>query len=169
MTREEFFKLKVKVTKECTDKLKEYRKRYEDGIRYFTYDRMYMNYTTVQFNPVDYDDIEDMIYYAKEFNDKYKEDMKKSCTQSKMNLQAETSDWGDEDAIQVYDYSFYELKDTVADTHIKSKIKEEFSKILNPFPNKSPRTPDCKLMELYKDGTIDFKALQKLVYSDCGI
>ena len=49
----------------------------------------------------------------------------------------------------------------------KSEVKGKFREILKPKKERYSRPVDCKLMELFKDGSIDFKTLQKLVYSNC--
>ena len=49
----------------------------------------------------------------------------------------------------------------------KYEVKNKFKENLKPKKERYSRPVDCKLMELFKDGSIDFKTLQKLVYSDC--
>lgn len=64
-------------------------------------------------------------------------------------------------------YSYFDLASLESvEMSIKKKIRFEVERMLNQT-SRFARPVDCKLLELYKSGTIDWKALQKLVYSDC--
>ena len=50
---------------------------------------------------------------------------------------------------------------------IRAFVKEEL--IPDSKKYRYGRDVDCKLLKLFEDGNIDFKTLQKLVYSDCDV
>ena len=65
-------------------------------------------------------------------------------------------------------YEPFELSEEAIEAKAKQKVKEFVNVQLCP-PATYRRYIDCKLLSLFMDGTIDWKALQKLVYSDCNI
>jgi len=67
----------------------------------------------------------------------------------------------------IYSYSTIISKLTF-ESVTKSQKRDNLAKLLNPGTDMD-RTPDCKLITLFKDGTIDWNALQKLTYTDCDL
>jgi hypothetical protein len=68
-----------------------------------------------------------------------------------------------------YIYSYYVHKDEVSEHTIKTKVKKWINGQLRPESEPYTQSVDCKLLELFKEGTIDFKALQKLTYTNCDL
>ena len=67
-----------------------------------------------------------------------------------------------------YTYTYYELMESIT-YEIKSAKKKNLATLLKPDSQRHTNTPDCKLIELFKDGTIDWLALQKLTYTNCNL
>ena len=78
----------------------------------------------------------------------------------------------DDDQIyyEEYTYRYSIIKaQTQVDYMIKKSVKNKFQQILMPSSESYSKYVDCKLVELFKDGAIDFKTLQKLVYTNCDL
>jgi hypothetical protein len=79
---------------------------------------------------------------------------------------------GDPFSICTAKVNWYELKEWSEEsfqTHIKNQLRRELTARLQPAKVSYPKTIDCKLLTLFKEGSIDWITLQKLVYSDCEI
>ena len=69
-----------------------------------------------------------------------------------------------------YEYKYYEVCDTTElDRVITQKRHENLAKLLNINVDSYTITPDCKLIQLFKDGNIDWLTLQKLTYTNCDL
>jgi hypothetical protein len=78
----------------------------------------------------------------------------------------------DYDSSEIYnDFFIYSYK-TIStieriEERVKTNVRTWFRKELKPDSEKYEQSVDCKLMELFKNGTIDFKTIQSLVYKNC--
>lgn len=61
------------------------------------------------------------------------------------------------------------LTKTVLNSNIKYKVRIWAESRLKPEGVLSTKPIDCKLLQLFKEGTIDFNTLQTLTYTDCKI
>ena len=59
------------------------------------------------------------------------------------------------------------LKDEVYLLSAKTAAKKRLNIALKPLTALSTRVVDCKFLSLWVDGSIDWKTLQQIVYSDC--
>ena len=68
-----------------------------------------------------------------------------------------------------YTYEYYIHKEELPEYTVKQKVKQWINEQLQPESAIYRQPVDCKLLELFKEGTIDFKALQKLTYTNCNL
>ena len=68
-----------------------------------------------------------------------------------------------------YAYECYIHREELPEYAVKSKIKQWINEQLKPESERCTQPVDCKLLALFKEGTIDFKALQKLTYTNCNL
>lgn len=61
---------------------------------------------------------------------------------------------------------FREVED-ITESYSKYVFREIITNKLKPESESYASTVDCKLLQLFKDATIDWKTLQKLTYKDC--
>jgi hypothetical protein len=67
-----------------------------------------------------------------------------------------------------YDYKYYAPFDEVPEYILKNKIKNHIANLLKPIKYSGyARTPDCSLLQLFKDGAITWGKLQELTYKNC--
>ena len=67
-----------------------------------------------------------------------------------------------------YEFSYRVPMKEISEDFINKVFKRKIEEKLKPV-KEYKRSVDCKLMGLYKDGVIDWKTLQNLVYSDCDL
>lgn len=66
--------------------------------------------------------------------------------------------------------SYYTVKDEISEFAVNNMFRDFIANELEPQNYKGyTRHPDCKLLKLFMDGSIDFKTLQQITYADCKI
>ena len=91
-----------------------------------------------------------------------------NCTDIKTSI--ECYDYSREDSAAFgYAYNCYHVTAHLIESIIKNRVKFSIKEKLKPQSASFSKDVDCKLLQLFKDGTISWEALQKLVYSDCSI
>ena len=173
MKLEEVSKLIDQTKNKVVKTIKENQKLFDEGCSDIEkYDKKYM--VTRDERTSGFEDmvgIDVIIHELSEFKEKFED----GCYPG-LNIFVSTKTSSDCD-----DYSYVEENCVVAswcvpgvwtDNEIESRvrqiIRDAVSKKLKP-EGAYLRTVDCKMMELFMSGTIDWEALQKITYSDCKI
>lgn len=66
--------------------------------------------------------------------------------------------------------TYHTVKNEISEIAINYIFRNFITSELKPQDYKSyTRYPDCKLLKLFMDGSIDFKTLQQITYADCKI
>ena len=110
-------------------------------------------------------DINYVLDELKEFKQKHKNEEKIGLSEIDID-----TDFGDDYIRSIeYVYYFYELKTEKLESEIGRITRDKISDILKPESVEKSIVPDCKMVQLFRDGAIDWKTLQKITYSECNL
>lgn len=119
----------------------------------------------VKSNALEDIDIEEVIETLKEFQDGYK-----SCDGIAKSQIKNEQDVGDEHIHYIgYMYEYYELSEEKLESEIMRLCRELIKEELKPNGVQYVQTPDCKIVQLFRDGSIDWETLRRITYKDCNI
>ena len=116
---------------------------------------------TIQSN----DSIESLIEMLEEFRTDYLE--LNAIGKTEMSLEESASDRYIE--CLVYIYSYLSLDRESLQKEIQRLTGEAISNRLKPKNSNYEQAPDCNLLQLFRDGSIDWTTLQKITYSNCDL
>ncbi len=68
-----------------------------------------------------------------------------------------------------YKYEYYELSEEKLESEIMRLCREKIAEELKPIDVEKSVIPDCKIVQLFRDGSIDWETLQKITYKNCQI
>ena len=111
-------------------------------------------------------DIEDVIKELEDFRREYKNAKKKNLIGLS---EIEEDKWASNECVEEFGfrYEYYELSSEKNQLIIQKLKRKKMSELLKPKSEKSPTIPDCKMVELFTNGTIDWKTLQTITYQTC--
>ena len=119
----------------------------------------------VKSDTLEYIDIEDVIETLKEFQNGYKlcDGIAKSQIKNEQEVGSEYIHYIG------YMYEYYELSEERLESEIMRLCRELIKEELKPDGVQYAQTPDCKIVQLFRDGSIDWETLQRITYKDCEI
>ncbi len=68
-----------------------------------------------------------------------------------------------------YFYIYYRINPNSLESEQKASCRAMVSALLKPEKEKKEQQPECKMMELFKEGIIDWETLQKITYKNCDV
>ncbi len=68
-----------------------------------------------------------------------------------------------------YSYTYYRINPNSLESEQKASCRAMVSALLKPEKEKKEQQPDCKMMELFKEGIIDWETLQEITYKNCDV
>lgn len=159
------------IEEELKSKLQEQHKLFKSGeLSKEKYDYGFLEYHNIKSDYLtDYNTLDGVMKMMQEF--------KEECEEYKNNigfkiLYIEPCSDYDSSSID-YNYfrcDFYKVKDEVKEHTINKQFRDFMKKELEPLNYTGyTRDIDCKIMKLFMEGTIDFKTLQQITYSDCNL
>lgn len=171
MTLEEFNKMVATVKSELDAELEASKEMHKNGVLDVNeYNPLLLDRKCIQSEELeDFDSLEDVASLI--------EDFKKQCYEHKREIgltiryRVSAEPYRHEGSAYVEANNFlctwYTVKQEIGESIYKRVIKDKIKELLKPVTARYLHTVDCKLLELFKAGTIDWKTLQKLVYSNC--
>ncbi len=113
----------------------------------------------------EYSDIAGMVESLQEFESEYKE-----CNEINKSSLEKYEDIDDEYiSFFGFKYSYYYINENKLSSEISRLIREKIKDELKPSNVEKSVMPDCKIVQLFKDGAIDWETLQMITYKDCKI
>jgi len=175
MTLAEFNELYEKTAKEEKEKYEFEKEQYTKGIfteEFKSYDFPFKIKTTISSEDlVDVEPIE-AIKYIQEFLGEVGNctDLKIGDVQQDSEIDNYESDFASElQSLHYYqDIERFDYKLDIV-RHTNRVFKSKITKLLKPKGEFATLIIECKFLQLYKNGILDWKELQNLVYSNCSI
>lgn len=137
---------------------------YEKGLTYWR-DNHILEKVTISSDCISEFILNELIEYLEEF----KKDHEKSNEIGKSEI------YEDEDIGDCYinfigfKYIYYKLSQNKLESEIGRLTREKVKEILKPKSVKNSVMPDCKIVKLFRDGSIDWKTLQTITYKECDL
>jgi len=83
-----------------------------------------------------------------------------------MNVDCEDSYISENRAYATYKVYSHPSNDVV-ETQVKYRLRSKITQLLKPSGIQHPRSIDCAVLNLFKEGIIDWPTLQRITYKDC--
>ena len=169
MTVQEFNNLYSNIEQRFNKELDEIKLNPKKFIDIKMYDWAFSKHSIDSEEIYNYNDSLDLIYMINEFLDECK------SYEDELGFCIELIDLETEYETSLIDGGHYQCKwkkmiDSVPEHIIKNSFISEVKNLLLPDDYKGfIRTPECSILTLFKNGTIDWKTLQMITYKDCKI
>jgi len=120
---------------------------------------------TIESSNINEFDLDGLIEYLEEFKEDHKE-----CNEiGKVNIY-ESEDIGDEYISFIgFKYEYFKLNPAKLESEVGRLTREKVEEILKPKSVEHSIAPDCKIVKLFRDGSIDWKTLQTITYKECDL
>ena len=120
---------------------------------------------TVHSESMHEESIENVLEYLTEFQQTYRECCEIGLARIQEEQDVEDGYIGN---IGFY-YNYYTLEEAKLESEIGRLTREKIQELLKPDSVEDSVTPDCKIVQLFKNGSIDWETLQSITYKECDL